>query len=36
VKFQSHEGTLTDTQISDYSMRIVEALKTKLGAQLRA
>jgi len=36
VKFQSHEGTLTDEQINDYSTRIVGALTSQLGAQLRA
>jgi phenylalanyl-tRNA synthetase beta chain len=36
VKFQSHDQTLTDEQISDYSRRIVDALTTQLGAQLRA
>jgi phenylalanyl-tRNA synthetase beta chain len=36
VTFQSREATLTDTQISDYSARIVSALETSLGAALRA
>jgi phenylalanyl-tRNA synthetase beta chain len=36
VKFQSHGATLTDSQISDYSAKIIAALTTKLGAQLRA
>jgi phenylalanyl-tRNA synthetase beta chain len=36
VTFQSREATLTDTQISESSGRIVAALETNLGAQLRA
>jgi phenylalanyl-tRNA synthetase beta chain len=36
VKFQSHDQTLTDERIGDYSRRIVDALTTQLGAQLRA
>jgi phenylalanyl-tRNA synthetase beta chain len=36
VKFQSHEATLTETQISEFSAKIVAALATQLGAQLRA
>ena len=36
VKFQSHEVTLTEAQISEYSGKIVAALTTRLGAQLRA
>jgi phenylalanyl-tRNA synthetase beta chain len=36
VKFQSHEGTLKDVQISEYCERIVTALTAQLGAQLRA
>ena len=36
VKFQSYDATLTDAQISDYSARIVAALTSELGAQLRA
>jgi phenylalanyl-tRNA synthetase beta chain len=36
VKFQSHEGTLTDAQIGEFSAKIVAALTTQLGAQLRA
>jgi phenylalanyl-tRNA synthetase beta chain len=36
VKFQSHDATLTDAQINDYSARIVAALTAHLGAQLRA
>ena len=36
VTFQSGETTFTDTQINDFSSRIVSALETKLGATLRA
>jgi phenylalanyl-tRNA synthetase beta chain len=36
VTFQSREGTLTDTQISDLSAKIISALEKNLGAQLRA
>jgi phenylalanyl-tRNA synthetase beta chain len=36
VTFQSREATLTDTQIADHSARIVAALESKLGANLRA
>lgn len=36
VTFQSRESTLTDTQIMDFSGRIVQALGKQLGAQLRA
>jgi len=36
VTFQSRESTLTDTQIADFSGRIVQALEKQLGAQLRA
>jgi len=36
VTFQSREATLTDTQISDYSSKIVAALETSVGAHLRA
>jgi len=36
VTFQSREATLTEAQISDFSGRIVAALETNLGAQLRA
>jgi phenylalanyl-tRNA synthetase beta chain len=35
VTFQSREATLTDAQITDFSTRIVAALKKQLGAQLR-
>jgi phenylalanyl-tRNA synthetase beta chain len=36
VAFQSREATLTETQISDISRKIVATLEKKLGAQLRA
>jgi phenylalanyl-tRNA synthetase beta chain len=36
VTFQSREATLTETQISDYSGKIITALEKTLGAQLRA
>jgi phenylalanyl-tRNA synthetase beta chain len=36
VVFQSLQGTLTDSQLSDFSSRIVAALEQKLGATLRA
>jgi phenylalanyl-tRNA synthetase beta chain len=36
VKFQSAEATFTDTQLNDFSARIVAALQAKLGATLRA
>jgi phenylalanyl-tRNA synthetase beta chain len=36
VTFQSAESTLTDTQIAEFSARVVGALETKLGAALRA
>ncbi len=36
VIFQSAAGTLTDSQIADFSTRIVSALEKQLGAQLRA
>jgi phenylalanyl-tRNA synthetase beta chain len=36
VKFQSAEATFTDTQLNDFSARIVAALQQKLGATLRA
>jgi phenylalanyl-tRNA synthetase beta chain len=35
VTFQSREATLTEAQIGDFSARIVAALETNLGAQLR-
>jgi phenylalanyl-tRNA synthetase beta chain len=36
VMFQSREATLTDAQITDFSVGIVAALEKNLGAQLRA
>lgn len=36
VTFQSHQGTLTEAQLSDFTARIVAALQAKLGATLRA
>jgi phenylalanyl-tRNA synthetase beta chain len=36
VTFQSREATLTDTQSSDFSAKIIAALEKNLGAQLRA
>ena len=36
VTFQSHRATLTDAQTSDFSGRIIAALKKSLGADLRA
>jgi phenylalanyl-tRNA synthetase beta chain len=36
VTFQSRETTLTDSQVADYSVKIVAALEANLGAQLRA
>jgi phenylalanyl-tRNA synthetase beta chain len=36
VTFQSREATLTETQIGDFSAKIVSALEKNLGAQLRA
>jgi phenylalanyl-tRNA synthetase beta chain len=36
VTFESHQATLTETQLSDFSSRIVGALERKLGASLRA
>jgi phenylalanyl-tRNA synthetase beta subunit len=36
VIFQSRETTLTERQISGFSARVVSALETRLGAQLRA
>lgn len=35
VTFQSHEATLTEAQLSDFSGRIVAALESRLGAVLR-
>ena len=36
VVFQSAEGTLTDQQVNGFSQRIIYALRTELGATLRA
>ncbi len=36
VTFQSREATLTDTQTSDFSTKIISALEKNLAAQLRA
>jgi phenylalanyl-tRNA synthetase beta chain len=36
VTFQSREATLTETQISDFSAKIISALERNLTAQLRA
>jgi phenylalanyl-tRNA synthetase beta chain len=36
VKFQSAEATFTDSQVTDFSARIVNALQEKLGATLRS
>jgi phenylalanyl-tRNA synthetase beta chain len=36
VTFQSREATLTDAQISDFSAKIISALESNLGAQLRS
>jgi phenylalanyl-tRNA synthetase beta chain len=36
VTFQSRDATLTDTQIADFSRKIISALEKHLGAQLRA
>ncbi len=36
VTFQSRDATLTDSQITDFSARILETLEKQLGAQLRA
>jgi phenylalanyl-tRNA synthetase beta chain len=35
VLFQSHEATLTEAQLSDFTARIIRALEEKLGATLR-
>lgn len=35
VTFQSHQATLTEAQLSDFSSRIISALEQKLGAALR-
>ena len=36
VTFQSREATLTDAQVSEYSSKIIAALESSVGAQLRA
>jgi len=36
VTFQSHTQTLTDDQVNTFSQRIIRALESALGAQLRA
>jgi phenylalanyl-tRNA synthetase beta chain len=36
VTFESHQATLTEAQLTDFSTRIVAALEQKLGASLRA
>jgi phenylalanyl-tRNA synthetase beta chain len=36
VKFQSSQGTLTDSQLAEFGSRIVSALEKELGATLRA
>jgi len=36
AKFQSSQGTLTDSQLAEFSSRIVTALEKELGASLRA
>jgi phenylalanyl-tRNA synthetase beta chain len=36
VTFQSRKATLTDEQVSDYSSKIVAALETSVGANLRS
>ena len=36
VKFENHEATLTEAQVTDFSSRILTALEQKLGAALRA
>jgi phenylalanyl-tRNA synthetase beta subunit len=35
VKFESHQATLTEAQLTDFSSRILSALEQKLGAALR-
>jgi len=35
ITFQSHDTTLTEGQLSDFSSRIISALEQKLGAALR-
>ncbi len=36
ITFESHQATLTEAQLTDFSSRIVAALERKLGASLRA
>jgi phenylalanyl-tRNA synthetase beta chain len=36
VKFESNQATLTEAQLTDFSLRILAALEQKLGATLRA
>jgi phenylalanyl-tRNA synthetase beta chain len=36
VTFESHQATLTEARLTDFSSRIVVALEQKLGASLRA
>jgi phenylalanyl-tRNA synthetase beta chain len=36
VKFESHQATLTEAQLTDFASRILSALEQKLGAALRA
>jgi phenylalanyl-tRNA synthetase beta chain len=36
VTFESHQATLTEAQLTDFSSRVVAALEQKLGASLRA
>jgi phenylalanyl-tRNA synthetase beta chain len=36
VTFESHQATLTETQLTDFSSRIIAALEKNLGATLRA
>ena len=36
VTFESHQATLTEAQLTDFSSRILAALEQKLGAALRA
>src|SRR5579863_1004699 len=36
VKFESHQATLTEQQLTDFSSRILSTLEEKLGAKLRA
>jgi len=36
VTFESHQATLTETQLTEFSSRILNVLEQKLGASLRA